>query len=285
MKKLYLASCPETDFDIVVYSSDTKEARNLIKKNLDEEYLNFIELNSTNEGFNREQFVKKTKNKITDYFNNNKFKLSRIDRLKQLPELWKNAYPWSDIDIGLDYNCREILFINKEKLKKEKKIKMNKKILFIEEQADRLDKILQKKGVDALFLYSLIDHGLDEEIINCWKKKYLFKFLNKFKYFYCNDKGKLQGNTVYIDDSKYTSNIIWCLGDFDIDDCNRYIISKIMEKVCFLFDNEEDFNKNDRICYINGYNINIVKKPIPSVENIKKYTLAGIEYVFYKRFK
>jgi hypothetical protein len=286
MKRLYLAICPTTDFSIVVCADNTKSARQIMLRNFDEEYESFVATRciEADMNFDMEAFIRDTREHVNNMFAQDNFKITRVDRLSQLPEDWKEAYPWDD-ELNLHYNCncKEIFVKYKKELKeKKKRNKEIQKLQFIKEQAARLDKILQKKGVDALFLYSLIDHGLNEDVVEYWKKEYFPPLLRGVKYLYENDKGVMQGNTFYIDKSNDTYDIIWVLAEMGLSNSNKMMISKMIERITLsLFDRSGEKTKD----IIKSYKLDIIEKSFLDPVELRKYTLAGLEYTYCRKYR
>jgi len=289
MKRLYLATCPETNFSIVVYADNTKNARRLMLDNLEAEFDTFVMIEADVADWRpfaadaeRGRFIEANKPIIDRFFAQDKFKITRIDRITQLPPEWRGACPWGTV--GLDGDCATLLNNYKKELKKAKEEKQRKKLQFIKEQAARLDKILQKKGVDALFLYSLIDHGLSEEVVNYWKDTYFPPLLKGLKYIYADDDGNVCGNVFYIDKTNDKYDAVWVVTDMFMDEKIKTLALKMLEKIVFsLFDKSGD-KLEALIDEYKEYKVEIVEKRLPKPEEIRKYTLAGLETTYCRKY-
>jgi len=216
MPHLYLAShvYARYPFNIVVYADNAKEARRFVKINFKRAFAFYEDKYRLNEDISF-LFVRS----ISSHLKTPLFPVKRITNLLQLPKDWENSIPYGynhEENIINVLTCKKIIQLKEEdKVKKKNLIDTDgflakEKELF--EQAKRLDGLLKKRKVDALFLYGLVEHGLSDDILECWKRYFFKKRLEENPALSFIESGDKTVN-VYVDNK---AMFVWVQSAFDL---------------------------------------------------------------------
>jgi hypothetical protein len=126
---------------------------------------------------------------------------------EDLPEYYTNRR------CGMSFqNCSQIIdSYDKDKINKYIKVlEEKKKVLAIREQAKRLDQIIKQNRINPINLDSLINNGLDKDVVEYWKTN-MFMLSGRLLY------TDLNSNDIYVN-VDMGNNTIWMLLPFEILD-------------------------------------------------------------------